>query len=66
MLAGEDNFDSDVEVDKQDGLIDEGKARKREAKLAAKREQQSIFSKNSQVMVNTKVGKLVSNMIWFT
>ena len=57
VLAGQDNFDSDVE-DKDEHAIDESKARKREAKLAEKKQQ--LFASNSQVMVNTKVGKLVS------
>ena len=53
VLAGEDNFDSDIE-DKEQGI----KERKRESKLASKQVKGGVLA--SKVLTTTKVGKLVS------
>lgn len=57
VLAGEGNFDSDVEdKDETSGLKE---LKKRDAKLAHKKE----FGKNAaKVLMTTKVGKLVSEI----
>lgn len=53
VLAGEDNFDSDIE-EKDDSAA---KNRKRDSKMASK---QQLGAQGSKLSLTTKVGKLVS------